>query len=74
MAQEIILDKMKWNGKWGRTKVEGCQLWHELKNKAVFSSLVIIFVHYVARSFCETIKLPQEMPKMPKVEEFYRFY
>jgi hypothetical protein len=31
-----------------------------------FSTLVIIFVHYVARSFCETIKLPQEMPKIAK--------
>jgi len=42
-----------------------------------FSTLVIIFVHYVARSFCETIKLPKEMPKkmpkMPKVEVFYLF-
>jgi len=28
--------------------------------------LVIIFVHYVARSFCETIKLPKEMPKIAK--------
>jgi hypothetical protein len=26
--------------------------------------LEIIFVHHVARSFCETIKLPQEMPKV----------
>jgi hypothetical protein len=31
-----------------------------------FSTLVIIFVHYVARSFCETIKLPKEMPKIAK--------
>jgi hypothetical protein len=29
-----------------------------------FSPLVIIFVNYVARSYCETIKLPQEMPKI----------
>jgi hypothetical protein len=29
-------------------------------------TLVIIFVHYVARSFCETIKLPKEMPKFAK--------
>jgi hypothetical protein len=26
--------------------------------------LVIIFLHYVARSFCEKIKLPKEMPKI----------
>jgi hypothetical protein len=32
----------------------------------LFSTLVIIFVHYVARSFCETIKLPKEMPKIAK--------
>jgi hypothetical protein len=31
-----------------------------------FSTLVIIIVHYVARSFCETIKLPKEMPKIAK--------
>jgi len=30
----------------------------------ILSTLVIIFVHYVARSFCETIKLPQGMPKI----------
>ncbi len=29
-------------------------------------TLVIIFVHYVARSFCEPIKLPKVMPKMAK--------
>ena len=28
------------------------------------STLVNIFVHYVARSFCETINLPKEMPKI----------
>jgi len=28
------------------------------------STLVIIFVHHVARSFCETIKLPKVMPKI----------
>jgi len=28
-------------------------------------------MHYVAGSFCETIKLPNEMPK---IEEFYRSY
>ena len=26
----------------------------------------IIFLHYVARSICETIKLPKEMPKIAK--------
>jgi len=36
------------------------------------STLVIIFVHYVARSYCETIKLPQEMPNPPEAD--YRFY
>jgi hypothetical protein len=30
------------------------------------SILEIIFLHYVARSFCETIKLPKEMPKIAK--------
>jgi hypothetical protein len=30
------------------------------------STLVIVFVHYVARSFCETIKLAKEMPKIAK--------
>jgi hypothetical protein len=41
----------------------------------IFSTLVIIFVHYVARSFCGTIKLPKEMPKMPNPPEAgYRFY
>jgi hypothetical protein len=30
------------------------------------SILEIIFLYYVARSFCETIKLPQEMPKIAK--------
>ena len=39
----------------------------------LFCTLVIIFVHYVAISFYETIKLPKEMPKMPKVEVFYLF-
>jgi hypothetical protein len=34
--------------------------------QAVISTLVIIFVHSVARSFCETIKLPKEMPKIAK--------
>ena len=28
------------------------------------STLVIIFVHYVTKFFCETIKLPKEMPKI----------
>jgi hypothetical protein len=37
--------------------------------RQVFRILEIIFVHFVARSFCVKIKLPQEMPKnrMPKV-------
>jgi hypothetical protein len=30
------------------------------------SFLEIIFVHYVARFFCEPIKLPKEMPKIAK--------
>jgi hypothetical protein len=30
------------------------------------SILEIIFVHYVTRSFGETIKLPKEMPKVAK--------
>jgi len=30
------------------------------------SILEIIFLHYVARSFCETTKLPQEVPKIAK--------
>jgi hypothetical protein len=30
------------------------------------SILEIIFLHYVARSFCETIKLPKEMSKIAK--------
>jgi len=30
------------------------------------SILAIIFVHYVARSFCDPIKLPKEMPKIAK--------
>jgi hypothetical protein len=32
----------------------------------MISILEIIFLHYVARSFCETIKLPKEMPKIAK--------
>jgi len=28
--------------------------------------LEIIFLHYAARSFCETIKLPKEVPKIAK--------
>ncbi len=31
-----------------------------------FSIVEIIFLHYVARSFCEAIKLPKEMPKIAK--------
>jgi hypothetical protein len=31
-----------------------------------FRTLEINFVPYVARSFCETIKLPYEMPKVAK--------
>jgi hypothetical protein len=31
-----------------------------------FSILEIIFLHYVARSFCESFKLPIEMPKIAK--------
>jgi hypothetical protein len=44
------------------------------------STLKVIFLHFVARSFCVKIKLAKEMPKlpklpkMPKVEVFYRFY
>jgi hypothetical protein len=42
----------------------------------------MVFVHYVARSFCVKIKLSQEMPKkgmpklpkVPKVNVFYLFY
>jgi hypothetical protein len=45
----------------------------------------MVFVHYVARSFCVKIKLSQEMPKkgmpklpklpkMPKVNVFHLFY
>jgi hypothetical protein len=30
------------------------------------SILEIIFLHYVARSFCETFKLPKELPKIAK--------
>lgn len=29
-----------------------------------FSILEIIFLHYVARSFCETIKLPKEFSNL----------
>jgi hypothetical protein len=29
---------------------------------------------YVAISFWVKSRLPQKMPKMPKVEAFYRFY
>jgi hypothetical protein len=32
----------------------------------LISILEIIFLHYVARYFCETIKLPKEMPKIAK--------
>ena len=32
----------------------------------LISILEIIFLHYVAKSFCETIKLPKEMPKVAK--------
>jgi hypothetical protein len=31
-----------------------------------FNILAIIYVHYMARSFCEPIKLPKVMPKMAK--------
>ena len=31
-----------------------------------FSILEIIFLHYVARSFCEAFKLPKELPKIAK--------
>jgi hypothetical protein len=31
----------------------------------LISILEIIFLHYVARSFCETIKLPKELPNPP---------
>jgi hypothetical protein len=30
------------------------------------SILEIIFVHYVAKSFCETVQLPKELPKIAK--------
>ena len=36
------------------------------ESRGYFSILEIIFLHYVARSFCETIKLPKEMPKIAK--------
>jgi len=32
-------------------------------NYSDFSILEIIFLHYVARSICETIKLPKEIGK-----------
>jgi hypothetical protein len=35
---------------------------YKVSGREGISTLVIIFVHYVARSFCETIKLLQEMP------------
>jgi hypothetical protein len=38
----------------------------ELRDWGGFRRLDIIFVHYVARSICESIKLPQEMPKNAK--------
>jgi hypothetical protein len=34
---------------------------------APISTLEIIFLHSVARSFCETIKVPKEMPKIAKI-------
>jgi len=37
------------------------------------SILEIIFFLLMARSFCEKIKLVNEMSKMPKVKVFYRF-
>ncbi len=30
------------------------------------SILIVIFLHFVARSFCVKIKLPKEMPKIAK--------
>ena len=32
-----------------------------------FSILEMIFVHFMARSFCGKIKLSKEVPKMPKL-------
>jgi hypothetical protein len=45
----------------------------------MISILIAILLHSVAKSFCVKIKLAKEMPKMsklpkmPKVEVFYRF-